>query len=198
LDGILTEAASFLTAMDICLRAIERDEGRDGILDRWRIEISRHHPPEEFDRIIEEAASDLGRPHIDAVRVRRRYYDQWVDRLSYLSLGYDFAVEARRLVEYSLLVDISAGIPVSGQDIMEEFELAPGPEVGALLARAKAIFEESPRDRASLLAALKAEVESDKQPVDQPPREDRQANPSSDEDPVKANPGATAHTDVTP
>jgi hypothetical protein len=163
--------------MTICLRAIESDEGRDGILDRWRIEISHRHPPEEFDRIIEEAAHDLGRPHIDAVRVRKRYYDQWMDRLSYLSLGYDFEAEARRLVEYALIIDLAAGIPVTGQDIMTEFGLAPGPTVGTLLTRAKVIFEESPRDRASLLAALKAELEPEDQDMDQPP-EDTQVNPS--------------------
>jgi hypothetical protein len=189
LHGILTEAASFLRTMITCLRAIEGDEGRDGILERWRIEISRHHPPEEFDRIIEEAAHDLGRPHIDAVRIRKRYYDQWTDKLSYLSLGYSFQIEARRLVEYALLVDLAAGIPVTGEDIMTEFGLAPGPEVGALLTRAKAVFEESPRDRADLLATLKAELESENQLVDQPPKKDKQMNSSSDGEPTSAHVG---------
>jgi hypothetical protein len=164
LHSILAEGACFLSVMNECLRAIEADEGRDNILDQWRFHISRHHPPEEFDRIIEEAAADLGRSYIDAVRLRRRYYGQWTESLSYLSPDYDFRVEARRLVEHAMLVDISAGMPITGQDIIAEFGLTPGPKVGSLLARARLLFEESPTDRSGLLAALRSESESSASP----------------------------------
>jgi hypothetical protein len=176
LHAILAEAASFLRTMNDCLRAIEVDEGRDNILDHWRFRISRHHPPEEFDRIIEEAAADLGRSHIDAVRLRRRYYDQWMDSLSYLLPDYDFHVEARRLAEHAMLIDIAAGMPITGQDIIAEFGLTPGPKVGSLLARARLLFEESPTDRDGLLAALRSESESKSPPEKQPPAAAEQAD----------------------
>jgi hypothetical protein len=178
LHGILAETAGFLSTMNDCLRAIEVDEGRDSILDHWRFQISRHHPPEEFDRIIEEAAADIGRSYIDAVRLRKRYYDQWTESLSYLSQDYDFRVEARRLVEHAMLVDIAAGMPITGQDIIAEFGLTPGPKVGSLLARARLLFEESPTDRDGLLAALRSESEPEGPPEKQAPVEAEQVDAS--------------------
>jgi len=178
LHGILAEAESFLRTIDDCLRAIEVDESREDILDRWQFRISRHHPPEEFDRIIEEAAADLGRSYIDAVRLRKRYYDQWMDNLSYLSPDYDFQLEARRLIEHAMLVDIGAGMPITGQDIITEFGLAPGPKIGSLLMRARLLFEQSPTDRDGLLAALRRESESGVSPEEHPPAEARPVDTS--------------------
>lgn len=158
LNGILGEAHEFLRTMKDCLRAIETDEGREGILDRWRFQISRHHPPEEFDRIVRESASDLGRAFVDVVRLRNRYYDQWMEKLSFLTADYDFELEARRLVENALLLDIAAGMPLTGKDIIEELGFAPGPKVGSALTLARRLFDEAPRDRDALLAALKSEL----------------------------------------
>jgi hypothetical protein len=168
LHGLLAEAAIFLQCLSECLRAIEVDEGRAGILDRWLFSINRNHPPEAFDRIIEQAASDLGRRYIDAPRLRKRYYDRWVEKLSFLSPDYDFEVEARRLIEYALLVDIGAGLPITGQDIIAEFGIEPGPAVGSILERARRIFEESPVDRNGLLAALRKNEQVDGLPTGQP------------------------------
>ena len=186
LHGVLAEAGSFLRATNDCLRAIEADEGRDGILDRWRFQISRHHPPEEFDRIIEESAADLGRTYIDAVRLRKRYYGQWMEKLSFLSPDYDFEVEARRLIEYALLVDLGAGVPITGKDIIAEFGLAPGRKVGSMLERARRLFEDSPTDREGLLAALRSELESQDAPGEKPQRQGEQVTTLSDSEAADA------------
>lgn len=158
LNALLAEARTFLTTLLECLRAVERDEGRDGILDGWLFRISRYHPPEAFDEVIAEAATDLGRTHLDVVRFRKRFYDQWMDRLSYLTGGYDFRNEARRLVETALLVDAAAGMPITGTDVINELGIAPGPEVGAALTLARQVFDAQPTDRETLLARLQEKL----------------------------------------
>lgn len=158
LDALLGESLTFLGTLLDCLRAVERDEGRSGILDGWLFRISRYHPPEAFDDVIAEAANDSGRTHLDVVRFRKRFYDQWMDRLSYLTGDYDFGTEARRLVEAALLMDAAAGMPITGTDIINELGIPPGPDVGAALALARRMFEAKPADRATLLDRLQEKL----------------------------------------
>ena len=55
----------------------------------------------------------------------------------------------------ALLTEAIPVLPITGADIMEEFGLAPGPDVGKLLKRAKGINDAAPCSRAELLAKLK-------------------------------------------
>jgi hypothetical protein len=164
LDSVLAEAGAFLGTLLQCLRAIERDEGRNAILEAWLFRISRYHPPEAFDEIVGEAAADIGRIHLDIVRFRKRFYDQWMERLSFLTGDYDFREEARRLVESALLVDVAAGMPITGTDIIHELDIAPGPAVGAALALARRLFESEPTDRAGLLARVRENLAEQSSP----------------------------------
>ena len=86
----------------------------------------------------------MGRDHVDAVRLRKRWYDRWVAHLDRLADGYDFEVESRRLAEHALITDFIAVLPITGADIMEHLGTTPGPEVGRLLQRAADIHKQSP------------------------------------------------------
>src|SRR5256885_1435386 len=77
--------------------------------------------------VIAQAAGDMGRSHLDVVRFRRRYYDRWMERLAFLTGDYDFALEARRLVESALVLDAASGMPITGTDIINDLGIAPGP-----------------------------------------------------------------------
>jgi hypothetical protein len=158
LDALLDEACAFLSVLRDCLRALEADEGREIIAGRWLFRISRYHPPEAFDDVISEAANDLGREHLDVTRFRKRFYDQWMERLSRLTGEYDFHLEARRLVEASLIVDAAAGMPITGIDVINDLGVPPGPLVADVLGRARRLFEAEPSNREALLARLREEL----------------------------------------
>ncbi len=140
------------------VRAIERDEAREVIVEQWRIRVTRHHSPAAFDPIVAAAAGDMGRDFLDVPRFRKRHYDKWADAIRGLDGAYDFEREARRLVEQSLMSDATAVLPITGTDIIREFDIEPGPRVGELLALARTLFEAEPCDRQTLLSRVQAEV----------------------------------------
>ena len=124
------------------------------IVQEWIIRLRRYHPPHEFDTLISKVASDMGRDSIDPVRVRERHYGKWTSDLNQLQGEYEFEVEARRLIEHTLLTETAAIIPITGKDVMEVFGIPPGAQVGHLLARAHALYQSAPCSRDSLLQLL--------------------------------------------
>jgi hypothetical protein len=155
LEALLQEAHDFLGGCVATIRGIEQDEGRDDVVAQWTFRARRHHAPEAFDRIVSETASDLGREHLDVVRFRKRFYDRWIEALALLDGEYDFAVEGRRVVESSLLTEGVPVLPITGTDVMTEFGLPPGPQIGHLLERARSLFDDGPCDGNELLARLR-------------------------------------------
>jgi len=67
----------------------------------------------------------------------------------------DFSIEARKLIEQTLLNEERIPLPITGRDIMDEFSIPPGPQVKELLDLAQKLFLEEPRDRVGLLSALR-------------------------------------------
>lgn len=152
---LLTGAEQFLHGCVKTLRGIEADESRDEIVTQWVFRVRRHHPPAAFDPIVAQVSTDIGRSHLDVVRFRRRFYDRWVDALNVLDGEYDFPLEARRLIETTLVLDATPVLPITGRDVMAEFGIAPGPAVGAALEHAMAVFREAPCDRDTLMEKIR-------------------------------------------
>ncbi len=75
LIALLTESLEFLKNLLVTVRAIEADDSRDGICRDWEMRLNRNHPPDEFDKLIAEVATDMGRESVDPVRIRVRFYD---------------------------------------------------------------------------------------------------------------------------
>jgi len=156
LHGFLQEAMGFVDALLKCIREIERDESFEQVLNDWDLRRSRYHPAYEFDQLINEVAVDMGRDSLDAAKFRKRYYDRWIKEIASLQGDYTFEFEARRLIEYTLLNDTMAVLPITGKEILETFEdIQPGPEVGEFLQRAKTMYEENPCTREELLEKLR-------------------------------------------
>ncbi len=144
LIGVLQEATEFLKALRKCIRSIEQDDSREQILRDWSFRRSRYHPPHEFDNLIGEVAADMGRDNLDAERLRKRFYDKWVKALDLLKGTYDFRMEARKLIEHVLLSESAPILPLTGDQIMQEFGIPPGPEVGLLLKHASILYNADP------------------------------------------------------
>jgi len=158
LDAILNEAIEFFSTLKTCIRFIEQDESRLEIISEWDLKCKRYHPPHEFDTLISKVVADMGRDNLDAVRLRRRYYDKWVKEMELLQGSYDFEVEARKLIEHVLLYEMTSIMPITGNDIMNELKVEPGPEVGQLLDKARIIHNTEPCSRDELLEKLRREI----------------------------------------
>jgi hypothetical protein len=92
--------------------------------------------------------------HLDAKRIVRQYFDQWVRELRNLTAAYDFEVEARKLVEQTLTTSVDLPLPITGRDIIRRLGVQPGPEVGKLLRRARDLYRAAPEDGERLLKRL--------------------------------------------
>jgi hypothetical protein len=99
----------------------------------------------------------MGREAVDVVRLRTRFYDKWTQELNLLEPDYEFEIQARKLIEYALLTVTTPVLPITGKDIMEDFDIPPGPRVGQLLERARRIYDTKPCSRAVLLDQLRQE-----------------------------------------
>jgi hypothetical protein len=157
LQPLLQDAYQFLTALRDCIRCIEQDECREDILQQWDFRRQRYHPPHEFDRLISIVAADMGRENIDVPRFRNRYYDRWTRELDVQQGSYDFEVEGRKLIEHALLTEMISVLPITGKDIIDEFNLSPGPQVGDLLRIARKLYMEEPCSRDILITKLRLE-----------------------------------------
>lgn len=155
LNYLLDEAIHFLSALRTCIRSIEKDESREQIVSEWDFLHKRYHPPHEFDNLIYKAATDMGRENLDIVRLRKRFYEEWTKELELLQGNYDFEVEARKLIEHVLLNKLTAVLPITGNDIIKEFNLSPGPDVGLFLERARSLYNAKPCSREELINKLK-------------------------------------------
>lgn len=152
--ALITESIGFLNRVMTCLRLIESDSEPKSIVDKWNERLDRMHRPHEFDSIIEIVANDLGRTSLDITGFRKRYFGKWSKALQSLQWGYDFTVEARRLVEGSLIAEMRDILPITSAQIIERFGVNPGPEVEKLLVEAARLFDEERCSSEKLLERL--------------------------------------------
>jgi len=153
--ALLGHAVALIEALLEAARRIEGDESRDAIVAAWVSRITRYHPPHVFDGLIARVATDMGRDKIEPVELRKRFYQKWTDELRALEDGYDFEIEGRKLIEHALLNATVPTLPITGADILEVFGIAPGPDVGRWLAKARQLYDAQPCSKDVLLQRLR-------------------------------------------
>lgn len=158
LEALLIEGSALMRAYSACIRCIEADESRETMLERWRVERSRQIPPDVFDRVLGEAAIDLGLTSVDVVRVRRRWYGRWLTQLKLIRVPADWDIEVRRLVECALLDETMPLLPITGTDVMHHFGRGPGPAIGELLSMARQIPGVRRLNKAEILKLLEGRI----------------------------------------
>ena len=155
LGVLLGEAKKFFNILLQVVKEMCNDNAWNETLVIWRTRISRHHPAHEYDSIIQVAAAEMGLPHIDAVALRKRYLQKWNGKLRILKVGYEFEYEARRMIEHTLLNEERLPMPITGADIIREFQIPPGPKVGEFLRKAEEMFRAKPCTREEVLCELR-------------------------------------------
>ena len=141
-DRLVSNAYEFLAGLDEVVRRVEADgPNAQQYIDEWKRRLNRDWPATAFDAVIDDAKYRLAREAMNTVAFRNRHVDQWRKQLDLLDDGFDFDLEATRLVENALLNDDTVVLPITGRDIIESIGIKPGPEVGVLLAEARRHFE---------------------------------------------------------
>jgi hypothetical protein len=138
------------------VKRILKDEFAEDVLREWIFRQTRSLAAHEFDAIAAQAASDLGLKHIDLMRLRKVHLDEWNRRIRLLSEGADKNREARQLVEQTMLVEADNYLPITGGDVIEMMGIAPGPEVGKVLRKAREFYRKTPCSREDLLKHLRS------------------------------------------
>lgn len=158
LDIICCEAVKYLECLRDVLRGVEADPACLQITEQWVLRVSRFHAPHKFDELISEVAADFGRAGIDAVKLRKRYYDRWRKEFEVKTDDCDFYVEARKLVEHVLLMEQLDVLPITGQDVMTFFEVPPGPRVKEILLIARQLYGSEPCSKEVLVERVRVEL----------------------------------------
>lgn len=153
-NRILSDAVDFLLAAVECVRAVERDESSDHIITQWSTRLKRYHPIAEFEELVAIVINDMGQGSLDHRRITARHYDDWSRNLKLRVENYVFEEEARKLIEQTLLSEEELPLPITGRDVMRSLGIPQGPEVGRILAKAKALYITSPCDKGELLRRL--------------------------------------------
>jgi len=154
LKTILEEANAFMENILYCIEQIRRDESCESICKEWIFRIDRYHHPSEFDDLVAKVAADMGREKLDVLKFRKKHYESWVKKLSELQPDYDFEYEGRKVIEYTLLTENIITLPITGRDIMDEYQLQPGPKIGELLEEASRIYKDNRCNKQELLDKL--------------------------------------------
>ena len=156
--GLVEEAEQFFQTLSAALNRILIDQARNETIKIWISRSKRLCTPFEYDAIIELTALDMGFKYLNPVALRKRYYERWNKRLALLKEGYDFKREVRLLVEQALLSEEGLPMPVSGDDIIKELGIPPGPEIRRLLTLAQRFHNERQCDYDEIMSALRREL----------------------------------------
>lgn len=113
--------------------------------------------PYAFDPVIGVVAKSLGRNNLNLKKFRADHLTEWRDTLAKLKEEYDFAYEATRLVERSML-ETPDPPPITAGELMAIFGIEQGKEVGTLLEAAHTIYHSGVRNKDALIQQLKLTV----------------------------------------
>ena len=148
-----------LEQVRIWLKGLEADPGKDDLIDMWKNEVIRFHPPHQFDRLVDQVKADFGQPGLDTVALRSRNYERWTAILRNHEVPYDFETKARPLIEKAILLESGSAPPVSGKDVMELLQIPPSALVRQVIERISRMYGERPQSREELLMAMQVDPE---------------------------------------
>lgn len=159
LEALLTEAQDFFALLLELLTKIEGDSDRDVVCQQWEDRLNRDWPAHRYHNLIAVAASDLGRTSLDPVVFYQRYGQHIRDAISLLSDESNLETEARKQIELLLIRETLATLPITGTDVIETFQISPGPLVGQVLRCALRFYEAEPCDKDTLLHRIRSGCE---------------------------------------
>jgi hypothetical protein len=123
-----------------------------------RARLERTIPAYEVDDMIEALKPLYGLEHLDTRAFRDRNYQTWRDQTRLIASDRNPGNYMRDLIEQALSRHVEAEpAPLSGDEMMDIFGLAPGPDIGRLKRRAEELAASGLRSKRALVEALAAE-----------------------------------------
>lgn len=159
LDALLAEAQEFVSRLRREVQRIDAGTDRSSVAEMFRFRVSRHLPAHVIDAAIADVASLHGRA-LDVRRMRDRHGSGWVKRLELLPANMDLQAELMRLIENEMLRAEDGVLPISGNDIVTELDIRPGPEVGRLLRMARQEYARGVTSALDLMKYLRLQIAS--------------------------------------
>lgn len=125
--------------------------------------LERSWAPDRFDALLGDVATRLD-VRVDVAKFRRARLDRWRSFLREQPADDDPANAVERLMERDLLEYIDGLLPISGRDVIAQFRMPPGPQVGAALRIARELFAAGTRGKGELMAALQDRLADSQEP----------------------------------
>lgn len=114
-----------------------------------------------YENVVLKVLTNLDLEFVPVESFLRKNHDKWQTEIRN-SKGKDVKIILQRMVERDVLYALETytiPLPLSGNDIMEHFELKPGPKVREYLQQAMQIFIKNPCSKDSLLSLLEKKQE---------------------------------------
>lgn len=127
-------------------------ETASAVSSQWAIYKERAIPAHVVDSRIAILAEQIGLSDLNVKSFRDRYFSTWKKNLQLLNANADPTAYLDGLIERELLnLQQVMPMPVSGEDVMDAFGLAPGREVGSILRTVSKLHSESGGTKEELL-----------------------------------------------
>lgn len=153
IEHLLNSTNEYLSLIHLILTRIQKHEHKDLILRDWDRKVKRNHSIYEFEKIFNRVKSNFGLTSLDSLTYCKKNHSEWLKKIDELNDEYDFEYEAQRIIELS--ITINPIIPLTGNDIIKELQLQPGPKIKILLDEARRFYYQNPCDTQTLLNHLK-------------------------------------------
>jgi len=143
---------------DICYQAIcliTEDEFSEDIMNVWISRDNMAYLKTDWENILDIVARDLGLKYLRLSDLTNKYLQKWNKQITMLKDGFDFNLEARRIIELSIINDGNLPLPITGDDIINVLNIPPGSKVGETLRKAQEIYLRKPCNKSQLLDLLK-------------------------------------------
>lgn len=155
-NSITEDSLSLMTYLLQLLNEISRDDLKESILEDWHRKSSRTYQHYEFDSIIYIVAQEFGMSNYDVAKFRKQNAENWISELQNFTGNFEFKIEARKLIERDILRN--PVLPIIGTDIMEVFNIPPGPKVREIMKIALGIYIEKPCTKDELITKIKSQM----------------------------------------
>ena len=117
LNNLLDNTVLYLRAIERCLKIIVPDENASIVLYEWKRLVNRDYGVVDFERVLVQVLKDYGMGDLfDTNKIVKRYISVWKEDLKILKDGFNFSIEAAKIV--SRFIEKRELCPVEASDLI--------------------------------------------------------------------------------
>jgi hypothetical protein len=155
LINLLTEGQKLLTKILSVLEHISSSETSEIITKLWTRRVFNNYKLYDFERLCNELTENFDINNLNSQDFCNKRLQKWRAELNQFSEGYNFEVEASKLIERDIMLHLkdSNKLPITGKDILNALEegVKPGERIGITLQKCKDYYNSTQCSKAELL-----------------------------------------------